>query len=141
MPLERLEHFLIQTTQLQATRDWYVDVLGMTEGWHPDFKFPVVWLYLGDKDVLHLTEGGPIVSQNRLSYLGQQSTQTQGTGVVDHVAFRCSDLPGMLQHIRERNVKASHLAFMWSKHLPLVIAIRNIAPGGHLGHAKNLSDP
>ncbi|MEY3105344.1 MAG: hypothetical protein RJA72_1376, partial [Pseudomonadota bacterium] len=54
MPLERLEHFLIQTTQLQATRDWYVDVLGMTEGWHPDFKFPVVWLYLGDKDVLHL---------------------------------------------------------------------------------------
>ena len=141
MPLERLEHFLIQTTQLQATRDWYVDVLGMTEGWHPDFKFPVVWLYLGDKDVLHLTEGGTIVSQNRLSYLGQQSTQTQGTGVVDHVAFRCSDLPGMLQHIRERNVKASHLAFMWSKHLPLVIAIRNIAPGGHLGHAKNLSDP
>lgn len=141
MPLERLEHFLIQTTQLQATRDWYVDVLGMTEGWHPDFKFPVVWLYLGDKDVLHLTEGGPIVDQNRLSYRGRQSTQTLGTGVVDHVAFRCSDLPGMLQHIRERNVKASHLAFMWSKHLPLVIAIRNIAPGGHLGHAKNLSDP
>ena len=90
---------------------------------------------------MHLTEGGPIVDQNRLSYRGRQSTQTLGTGVVDHVAFRCSDLPGMLQHIRERNVKASHLAFMWSKHLPLVIAIRNIAPGGHLGHAKNLSDP
>jgi len=32
MPLEHLEHFLIQTTQLQATRDWYVDVLGMREG-------------------------------------------------------------------------------------------------------------
>ncbi|NBS82786.1 MAG: hypothetical protein EBS62_13680 [Betaproteobacteria bacterium] len=68
LPLEHLEHFLIQTTRLQATRDWYVDVLGMTEGWHPDFKFPVVWLYLGDKDVLHLTEGGPIVNQNRLRY-------------------------------------------------------------------------
>ncbi|NBU00397.1 MAG: hypothetical protein EBT59_15095, partial [Betaproteobacteria bacterium] len=27
-----------------------------------------------------------------------------GTGVVDHVAFRCSDLPGMLQHLRERNI-------------------------------------
>lgn len=104
MPLEHLEHFLIQTTQLQATRDWYVDVLGMREGWHPDFKFPVVWLYLGDKDVLHLTEGGANVSQNRLSYVGQQSTQTQGTGVVDHVAFRCSDLPGMLRHLRARNI-------------------------------------
>jgi catechol 2,3-dioxygenase-like lactoylglutathione lyase family enzyme len=104
MPLEYLEHFLIQTSQLQATRDWYVDVLGMREGWHPDFKFPVVWLYLGDRDVLHLTEGGPDVSRNRLSYLGQQSTETQGTGVVDHVAFRCSGLQTMIQHLRARNI-------------------------------------
>jgi hypothetical protein len=63
-----------------------------------------VWLYLGDKDVLHLTEGGANVSQNRLRYLGQQSTQTQGAGVIDHVAFRCSDLPGMFQHLRTRNI-------------------------------------
>ena len=104
MPLEHLEHFLIQTSNLQVTRDWYVDVLGMREGWHPDFKFPVVWLYLGDRDVLHLTEGGAHVSQNRLAYLGQQSTETQGTGVVDHVAFRCTDLPGMLKHLRAQNI-------------------------------------
>ena len=44
------------------------------------------------------------MDQKRLSYRGRQSTQTQGTGVVDHVAFRCSDLPGMLQHLRERNI-------------------------------------
>ncbi|NDG19820.1 MAG: hypothetical protein EB117_16360, partial [Betaproteobacteria bacterium] len=59
---------------------------------------------LGDRDVLHLTEGGTHVSQNRLAYLGQQSTQTQGTGVVDHVAFRCSDLPGLLKHLRAQNI-------------------------------------
>jgi len=41
-------------TQLQATRNWYVDVLGMREGWHPDFKFPVVWFYLRSSTVWRL---------------------------------------------------------------------------------------
>jgi hypothetical protein len=38
-------------------------------------------------------------------------------------------------------VTASFSALLQSKYLPLVIALRNIAPGGDLGHAKNLSDP
>jgi len=71
MPLERVDHFLLQTTDLEATRDWYVKVLGMRVGPHPDFKFPVIWLYLGDKDVLHVSEGGARVSENRKRYLGQ----------------------------------------------------------------------
>jgi len=104
MPLEHLEHFLIQTPQLEATRDWYVEVLGMREGWHPDFKFPVVWLYIGERDVVHLSEGGDKVSANRLQYLGQQSTATHGSGVVDHVAFRCTGLPSMLAHLRASKV-------------------------------------
>ena len=73
MALERIDHYLLQTTDLAATRDWYVRALGMREGPHPDFKFPVVWLYLGDKDVLHVSEGGRNVSENRKRYLGQES--------------------------------------------------------------------
>jgi catechol 2,3-dioxygenase-like lactoylglutathione lyase family enzyme len=104
VPLHHLEHFLIQTADIQQTRDWYVRVLGMQEGWHPDFKFPVVWLYLGDKDVLHLTEGGANTSENRKKYLGQQSDALSGSGVVDHVAFRCSGLPQMLGHLKREGV-------------------------------------
>ena len=63
MPLQHLEHFLIQTADLEATRDWYVNILGFREGPHPDFKFPVIWLYLGDTDVIHLTQGGKNVSE------------------------------------------------------------------------------
>src|SRR5258708_40063955 len=58
MPLQHLQHFLIQTEDLEKTKDWYVDVLGMRVGPHPDFKFPVYWLYLGDDDVLHITHWG-----------------------------------------------------------------------------------
>ena len=58
MPLSHIEHFLLQTSDMEATREWYTKVLGMRVGPSPDFKFPVFWLYLGDKDVVHVTEGG-----------------------------------------------------------------------------------
>ncbi len=105
MPVSHLEHFLIQSADLKATRDWYVDVLGFTEGPHPDFKFPVVWLYLGDKDVVHVTEGGKNVSANRKAYLGQQSDATEGSGVIDHMAFRCTGLRAMMEHLSGRKVE------------------------------------
>ena len=58
MPLDHIEHFLLQTEDIEATKDWYVNVLGFRVGPAPDFKFPVYWLYLGDRDVLHITTGG-----------------------------------------------------------------------------------
>lgn len=105
MPVSHLEHFLIQTADLEATRDWYVRVLGFREGPHPDFKFPVVWLYLGDTDVVHLTQGGKNVSDNRKNYLGQQSDAVYGSGVVDHVAFRCTGLRDMMENLQRHKVE------------------------------------
>lgn len=105
MPISHIEHFLIQTADLEATRDWYVQVLGFREGPHPDFKFPVVWLYLGDTDVVHLTQGGKNVSENRKAYLGQQSEATTGSGVVDHIAFRCTGLTEMMERLSRSKVE------------------------------------
>ena len=105
MPLTHLEHFLIQTEDLDRTVEWYTDVLGMKEGPHPDFKMPVRWLYLGDEDVLHLTIGGADVSENRKKYLGQQSTAIRGSGVVDHVAFRATGLVEMMAHLDAKGIE------------------------------------
>ena len=105
MPLTHLEHFLIQTEDLDVTVDWYVDVLGMEEGPHPDFKMPVRWLYLGEEPVLHLTVGGENVSENRKKYLGQQSTATKGSGVVDHVAFRATGLTEIMNHLDDKGIE------------------------------------
>ena len=104
MPLTHLEHFLIQTEDLDGTVAWYTDVLGMEQGPHPDFKMPVRWLYLGDEPVLHPTVGGENVSENRKKYLGQQSTATKGSGVVDHVAFRAMGLADMIAHLDAKGV-------------------------------------
>jgi catechol 2,3-dioxygenase-like lactoylglutathione lyase family enzyme len=104
MPLSHIEHFLIQTADMAATRDWYVRVLGMRVGPNPDFKFPVCWLYLGDTDIVHITEGGMNVSENRKRYLGQQSDAVHGSGAVDHIAFRCTGLRDMLEHLKREKV-------------------------------------
>lgn len=105
MPLSFMEHFLIQAEDIEATKDWYVKVLGFRVGPHPDFKFPVYWLYLGDQDVLHLTTGGGKVSDNRMKYLGQESQATRGSGVIDHVAFRASGLDELIAHLQKLKIE------------------------------------
>ena len=104
MPLSHIEHFLVQTSDIAKTRDWFVRVLGMREGYHPDFKFPVCWLYIGDRDVVHITEGGAKVSENRRRYVGQESQATSGTGVIDHIAFRASGLRVTMAHLKRIGV-------------------------------------
>lgn len=105
MALTHIDHYLIQTVDMAASRDWYIRVLGMTEGPHPDFKFPVCWLYANGKDVLHLAEGGKNVSENRLKYLGQESQATSGSGVIDHIAYRATGLNETIEHLNAEGVE------------------------------------
>jgi len=105
MPLDHLQHVLIQTADIEATKDWWVDVLGLEVGPHPDFSVPVYWLYLNGRDVLHVTTGGKAVSENRKRYLGQESEATWGSGVVDHVAFHATGLHEMMAGLDARGVE------------------------------------
>ena len=105
MPISHLEHFLIQTDDIERTCDWYVRVLGFRVGPSPDFRFPVKWLYLGAQDVIHVCEGGAGVSEARKRYLGQQSQELRGSGVIDHVAFRCTGLDAMLARLEAAGVE------------------------------------
>ena len=104
MPLSHVEHLLLQSDDIEATKDWYVNVLGFRVGANPDFKFPVYWLYLGDNDVIHLTTGGAKVSKNRKRYVGQESAATRGTGVIDHIAFRSTGLIEMMDHLKRLGI-------------------------------------
>lgn len=52
--IEGLDHINIATDRLAETRAFYIDVLGLTERWRPDFSFDGHWLYAGDRPVVHL---------------------------------------------------------------------------------------
>lgn len=104
MPLDHLQHILIQSADLEGTKDWWVDVLGLEVGQHPDFRVPVYWLYLKGRDVLHVTTGGKDASENRKRYAGQESEATYGSGVVDHIAFHATGLADMMARLDARGV-------------------------------------
>ena len=72
-------------------RDFYCDIVGLTEGFRPAFERFGFWLYIGDKDVLHLImpKEGDSRSPLKSSF--------------DHVAFKTSDYEGVLKKLKSLN--------------------------------------
>jgi len=100
MPIEKLDHYSIRTTDLDATRNFYVDVMGFEVGPRPNFPFPGVWLYQGGIAVVHVIGIDPNDSAGLLDYLGTRDQgDAKGTGMIDHVAFLCSDIDGVRTRI------------------------------------------
>jgi catechol 2,3-dioxygenase-like lactoylglutathione lyase family enzyme len=109
MPLSHIEHFLVAADDIDATRDWYARVLGMKSGPHPDFGFPVHWMYIGDVDIVHIGPSAKMAGDIQKKYLGRTSQGgtgggNEGTGAIDHIAFRATGLRQMLQHLRAEKV-------------------------------------
>ncbi|MBW0168933.1 MAG: VOC family protein [Hydrogenophaga sp.] len=106
-----LNHFSIRTTDLAATRAFYVDLLGLQEGPRPEFPFPGYWLYQGPKEAfanaaVHVIGIDPNDRSGLEGYLGERNEASlKGSGAVDHVAFFATDLAGMLQRLRAAGVE------------------------------------
>lgn len=108
MPLSHIEHCLVVADDIDLTRDWYCAVLGMEAGPHPDFGFPVHWLYLNGRDVVHITQSARHAGDSQKRYLGRTSQDSgSGTGAIDHIAFRATGLKAMLAHLRSRGIEFS----------------------------------
>ena len=105
-----LNHFSIRTTDLDASRHFYADVLGLTVGPRPDFPFPGLWMYRGDHGdaanaVVHIIGIDRNDPQGLKQYLGDRAqTSLAGSGAVDHIAFFADGLAAMLAHLRDRGV-------------------------------------
>ena len=85
MPLEHFDHYNVVTRDAAESAKFYVDVLGLRIGDRPPFKFGGALVYCGEQAVLHMVERDEI---------------PDGTGRVDHVAFRCTgygELKGKLE--------------------------------------------
>jgi len=108
MALSHIEHFLLAADDIDATRDWYARVLGMRPGPHPDFGFPVHWMYLGELDVVHIGPSAKSAGENQKKYLGRTSQdQGAGTGAIDHIAFRATGLRAMMVQLEKEKIPFS----------------------------------
>ena len=106
MPLTHIEHVLVAADDIDATRDWYARVLGMKPGPHPDFGFPVHWMYIGESDVVHIGPSARMAGDNQKKYLGRTSQASEaGTGAIDHIAFRATGLREMMAHLKAEGIE------------------------------------
>jgi catechol 2,3-dioxygenase-like lactoylglutathione lyase family enzyme len=100
MPLHGLDHALVLTDDLEATRDFYCDVLGFEPGERPTLPFPGYWLYLDGVACLHVAERAAFEAQ--LDRMGL----ARANGPVDHLAFDAGDLEAVLARLDAAGVRA-----------------------------------
>ena len=93
MKLKSFEHVLIIAQDLEATKDFYTEIVGLVVGARPDFPFPGYWLYLGDTACIHL-----LTREERAS----------GGGAIDHVAFNAEDFDAARAGLEARGIDYTH---------------------------------
>ena len=90
MSIQGMNHFNVLTDDVEATRRFYVDVIGLAQGERPALGFDGAWLYAGGRAILH-------VSKAKLP--GARA------GVIDHVAFSATDLKATVARLEENGVE------------------------------------
>ena len=89
--IEGMNHFTILTDDVAGTVSFYGDVMGLTPGPRPSFRFPGAWLYAGGSAILHV--------------VGDVERDALKPGVIDHMAFSARGLPSVLAKLKERNIE------------------------------------
>jgi len=80
MPIDQLQHVNIRCADVERTKDFYVQILGLRVGERPPFQSTGYWLYLGGHPIVHLVQR-PAGDVPKV-----------GSGNLDHVGFRGVDL-------------------------------------------------
>lgn len=112
MDIKRVDHYSIRTLDLEASRRFYTEVIGLKEGPRPPFDFPGYWLYSGEPpaDLHSGSNYGMVhlmgVAPGLASYLGDKDAAALkgGTGPLDHVAFAATGRDAMVERCQRHNV-------------------------------------
>jgi catechol 2,3-dioxygenase-like lactoylglutathione lyase family enzyme len=99
MPAQLLHHVTTQCRDVDKTKDFYVNIVGLTVGDRPPLNFDGYWLYLGDQPVVHL-----LGWRANEKLINDGPSVPADTGRFDHVAFNCVDLKGMRKALAEYGV-------------------------------------
>ena len=90
MKITGMNHFNVLTEDVEATRRFYADVIGLEEGERPPLGFPGIWFYAAGQPILHVSAAR--LPENR-------------AGVIDHMAFSAADLKGTIARLEAKGVK------------------------------------
>ena len=108
MTVRSLDHVLVLSDDIEGTREFYCQAVGLRVGDRPLLEFPGYWLYGGadgESACLHIAE--------RRSYAAHAAGlglrvpgRDPGVGPVDHVAFSAGDYGGVVERLERCGVAA-----------------------------------
>jgi len=90
----QIDHINIRAPMdlLQKARDFYCDVLGLTEGFRPNISGHGFWIYAGDKPIIHLSESA-------------DRARTGKPGFFDHFALRASEPATIIEKLDKAGIE------------------------------------
>ena len=109
MALKTFEHVLILADDVDKTKDFYVDILGLEVGYRPDFPFKGYWLYLKENKkaaCIHLAMRKQDTGQDY--HIGKKDDVKSGSGAIDHVAFNADDIESMMSKLDGISMEYTH---------------------------------
>jgi catechol 2,3-dioxygenase-like lactoylglutathione lyase family enzyme len=99
-----MEHLLVLSDDIDGTRDFWCEVLGLEAGERPPLEFPGYWLYLADVPTVHVAEREAYAGHART--IGLEASGRGGdTGAIDHVAFGASDYEEVVSRLERSGVE------------------------------------
>jgi catechol 2,3-dioxygenase-like lactoylglutathione lyase family enzyme len=100
-----MEHVLVLSDDIEATRDFYCQVVGLSVGERPPLAFPGYWLYANGVACVHVAERRAYAAH--AARLGLSVPERDpGAGPVDHVAFRAEGWDDLMARLERCGVRA-----------------------------------
>ena len=93
MPIMEFAHFNVSTSNLERTRKFYAEILGLKDGYRPPFSRPGAWMYLNDQPIVHI------------STARSPQPDVKKTDAFDHIALWTKDLNYFRKILTENNIK------------------------------------
>jgi catechol 2,3-dioxygenase-like lactoylglutathione lyase family enzyme len=105
MSVTGMEHVLVLSDDIDRTREFYCEVVGLEVGDRPALAFPGYWLYAGATACVHIAERHAYAEH--AARLGLRVPERDpGVGPVDHVAFSAGDYDALTERLERRGIPA-----------------------------------
>ena len=104
MPITHMQHYMVLSKDLDKTRAFYCEVLGLREGERPPFRFKGLWIYAGDVACVHVAERASYDETSR-SDANPADPIDHGSGSVDHIAFAATDFDELVASFERHGVQ------------------------------------
>lgn len=91
MAIDGMNHFTVLARDLEKSKSFYINVLGLSEGYRPPLDLPGAWLYAGGQPIMHIMAERPLPDEPH--------------GVIDHIAFTASNLQSVVDTLNHHGIE------------------------------------